>query len=135
MEKKRSLKERDRLRLTYKWPWGDEQEEIELPLKLLVIGDFTRRPDDVRLEDRKTIKIDKDNFNEMMALHKLSLTIKVENYLSVAEMNDLDVHLKFSSPSDFEPDSILKQVPELKEFIKPFDGHKPKAEGLNVFCI
>ena len=134
LEKKRSLKDRDRLRLTYKWPWEGEQEEIELPLKLLVIGDFTQRPEDSRLEERKTIKIDKDNFNEVMAIHKLSLTIQVENYLSVAEMSDLDVNLKFSSLSDFEPDSILNQVPELKEFIKPFYGHKTKEEALNVFC-
>jgi len=104
LEKKRSLKDRDRLRLTYKWPWEGEQEEIELPLKLLVIGDFTQRPEDSRLEERKTIKIDKDNFNEVMAIHKLSLTIQVENYLYVAEMSDLDVNLKFSSLSDFEPD-------------------------------
>ena len=50
----------------YKPATGGAQEEIELPLKQLVLGDFTFRTDSRPLEDRKPINVDKDNFNEVM---------------------------------------------------------------------
>ncbi len=134
MEKKRSLKEQDRLRLTYKPDMGDEQEEVELPLRLLVMGDFTRRPDDKELRNRETTYIDKDNFNEVMVLHKICLKIRVNNYLAAKEKGLLDVKLHFTCIDDFKPFSIVRQVPELKEFIRPLDFRKPNKEELYAFC-
>jgi type VI secretion system protein ImpC len=121
-------------KITYKYGWGDKQYDVELPLKLLVIGDFTRRSDDVMLRDRKVIRIDKVNFNEKMADHKICLKIRVNKYLPSKEKGLLDVKLNFTCIDDFKPYSIVKQVPEIKEFIKAFDDRKPTAEELDVFC-
>ena len=41
----------------YQW----RPEELELPLKLMVLGDFTQREDERQIEDRKPISIDKHN--------------------------------------------------------------------------
>jgi type VI secretion system protein ImpC len=122
------------VKITYKYALWDKQYEVELPLKLLVIGDFTQRPDDVRLGDRKAINIDKVNFNEVMALHKICLKIRVNKYLPSKEKDLLDVKLNFTSVDDFKPYSIVMQVPELIDFIKNFDGRKPTVEELNVLC-
>ena len=46
MAKEGSVAPKERVNIVYRPATGDAKEEIELPLKLLVIGDFTQRPDD-----------------------------------------------------------------------------------------
>ena len=118
----------------YFFQLSEQQYGVKLPLKLLIIGDFTQRPDDLKLRNRKVIRIDEVNFNEKMAFHKIYLKIQVNKYLPSKKKGLLDVKLNFTSIDDFRPYSIVKQVPELKEFIKSFDDRKPTAEELIVFC-
>ena len=53
MGKEGSVAPKERVNITYKPATGDAQEEIELPLKLLMMGDFTLKADETPLEDRK----------------------------------------------------------------------------------
>lgn len=46
-------------------------EELELPLKLMMIGDYTLTKDDRKLEDRKAININKNNFNEVLKISRI----------------------------------------------------------------
>ena len=46
MAKEASVAPRERINIVYKPATGGAQEEIELPLKHLVMGDFTFRKDD-----------------------------------------------------------------------------------------
>jgi len=62
MAKEQSVAPKERVNITYKAATGNAQEEKELPLKVLAIGDYTGRPDDRTLEERKPISIEKDNF-------------------------------------------------------------------------
>ena len=66
MAKEGSVAPRERVNIIYKPATGDAKEEKELPLKMMVMGDFTGRPDDRPLEDRKPINVDKDNFSDVM---------------------------------------------------------------------
>ena len=59
MAKEGSVAPKERINITFKPALGGAQEEVELPLKLLVLGDFTGREDLRKLEDRKPIGIDK----------------------------------------------------------------------------
>ena len=59
MAKEASVAPRERVNIVYRPATGDAQEEIELPLKLLVVGDFTGKTDERMLEDREPINIDK----------------------------------------------------------------------------
>ena len=70
MAKEGSVAPKERVNIVYKPATGDAQEEVELPLKMLMIGDFTQRPDPRPLEDRKPINVDKDNFSKVMAEQK-----------------------------------------------------------------
>jgi predicted component of type VI protein secretion system len=63
---------KERINVTFKPATGGAQEEIELPLKLLAIGDYTLRADDRKIEDRKPISIDKMTFDEVLAKQELS---------------------------------------------------------------
>jgi len=112
-----SIPPRERVNITYKPATGDAQENIELPFKLLMMGDYTLRPDDRLVEDRKPINVDKDNFNEVMRSQNLSLKMNVENKLS-EEGGQMAVDLKFNTLSDFSPESIANQVPEMNKLMQ-----------------
>jgi type VI secretion system protein ImpB len=115
--KEGSVAPKERVNITYKPSIGDAKEEVELPLKLLMLGDYTMRPDPRPLEDRKPINIDKDNFQKVMAEQKLSLSYNVKNALSDAPDEELTVNLKFRRLSDMEPEAVAQQVPELKKLL------------------
>ena len=117
MAKEGSVAPKERVNITYKPATGDAQEEIELPLKLLMMGDFTLKRDETPLEDRKAINIDKDNFNDVMKSQNLSLNLVVPNKLADAEGEEMAVSLNFDNLKDFSPEAVAEQVPELKALL------------------
>ena len=82
MAKEGSVAPKERVNIVYRPATGDAKEEIELPLKLVVLGDFTLRPDDRMVEDRAPVSIDKDNFNDVMKGQGLGLQFSVPNKLA-----------------------------------------------------
>jgi len=117
MAREGSVAPKERINIVYKPSTGDAKEEIELPLKLLVIGDFTQRPDDTQLESRPMINIDKDNFNDVLRGQNLSLNVNVANALA-GDGSELPVQLKIQSLKDFDPESVARQVPELNKMLE-----------------
>lgn len=117
MAKESSVAPKERVNIVYKPATGGAQAEVELPLKLLMLGDYTLRADETPLEDRKPVNIDKDNFNDVMKNQGLNLSLKVPNKLSGKEGEELPVKLKFDTMKDFSPESVAEQVPELKQLL------------------
>ena len=105
-----------RVNIRYVKDTGGAQEELELPLKLLVLGDFNMREDDTSLEDRKRTGIDKNNFGSVLKESNLKLDMVVPNTL--AGEGDMPVKLNIESLSDFTPTGIANQVPELKTMLE-----------------
>jgi type VI secretion system protein ImpB len=118
MAKESSVAPRERVNIVYRPATGDAKEEVELPLKLLVMGDFTQKPDDRPVEDRDPINIDKDNFNEVLKGQKINVNLNVANKLSDKPDEEMPVHLKLESIKDFGPESIARQVPELNRLLE-----------------
>jgi type VI secretion system protein ImpB len=118
MAKEGSVAPKERVNIVYKPATGGAQAEIELPLKLMVLGDFTSQPDSTPLEERKAIRVDKDSFNDVMAQHKLNLNVNVANKLTEAKGEEISVKLDFSTLKDFEPQAIAQQVPELAKMLE-----------------
>lgn len=112
-----SVAPKERVNIVYKSTTGDQSEDVELPLKLLMIGDYTGKASDETVEDRAPVNIDKDNFDNVMAGFNLSLDMNVGNTLS-EEDDDLAVHIDIKSMKDLSPDSVAKQVPELDSMIE-----------------
>ena len=77
MAQEGSVAPKERVNIVYRPATGNAQEEVELPLKLMVLGDFTLRQDDRAVEDRAPVSVDKDNFNDVMKAQGLSLTLNV----------------------------------------------------------
>lgn len=123
MAKEGSVAPKERINVTFKPATGGAQEEIELPLKLMVLGDFTQRADDRKIEDRKPISIDKNSFDEVLAKQELNLTFAVPNRLQDdAEGDDMAVQLHINSMKDFNPANVVDQVPELKKLMELRDA-------------
>jgi type VI secretion system protein ImpB len=118
VSKEGSVAPKERVNIVYKPATGDAQEEVELPLKILMMGDYTGRPDDRPLEERKPINIDKDNFNEVMASHNLGVAINVADKLSGEAGAEMALDLKFKTLADFTPEGIVSQVPELRTLLE-----------------
>jgi type VI secretion system protein ImpB len=118
MAKEGSVAPKERVNIVYRPATGDAKEEVELPLKLLIMGDFTLRPDDRMVEEREPINIDKDNFNEVLKAQNLGLDVTVPNKLSEDPDAETSVSLKFESIKDFEPEAIAKKTPELNKLLE-----------------
>lgn len=108
----------ERINIVYRSLRDGVQEEIELPLKLMVMGDFSFREDETPLEERKAIQLDKDNFNDVMAQQKINASFNVANKLSGQAGDEMPVSLNIGTMKDFSPAEIAKQVPELKKLLE-----------------
>ena len=84
-------------------------EEIELPLRLLVLGDFTLSEDPTELQLRKARSINKDNFDAIMKDMNLGLSFAVPNRLA-NDGSDLKVDLKFESMKDFDTGGLCGPI-------------------------
>lgn len=118
MAKEGSVAPKERVNIVYRPATGDAKEDVELPLKILVMGDFTGQPDDRRLEDRETTNIDKDNFNEVLKAQGIGLNVTVPNKISGKPDDEMSVNLKFDSLQDFGPEAVAKKTPELNRLLE-----------------
>ncbi|AZS51197.1 type VI secretion system contractile sheath small subunit [Entomomonas moraniae] len=122
-KKESSVAPKERINVTFKPAIGDAQEEIEIPFKLMVLGDFTQRPDDRALEERKPVSIDKNTFNDVLEKQNLDLNISVPNRLQDEDPDsELAVNLQFKNMKDFDPANIVERVPELKKLMELRDA-------------
>lgn len=123
MAKEGTVAPKERINVTFKPDTNGASEEIELPLKLMVLGDFIQREDDRKIEDRKPIAIDKATFDEVLAKQELNLSFNVPNRLQdEAAHEDLAVNLQINSMKDFNPASLVDQVPELRKLMELRDA-------------
>jgi type VI secretion system protein ImpB len=74
----------------------------ELPLKLLVLGNFSHHKNSKPLSHRERININQFNIDDVLASILPSITI---------ENNTLE----FKKLKDFQPDSLIQQVPALRK--------------------
>ncbi|PXW23290.1 type VI secretion system contractile sheath small subunit [Paraburkholderia caballeronis] len=121
-----SVAPKERVNIVYRPATGDAKAEVELPLKLLVLGDYTLRDDDTPIEEMKPVDVNKDNFNDVLKAQKLSLDLSVPNRLDSSAGPDsvLAVNVKFDSIDDFGPDALVDKVPELRQMIALRDALK-----------
>ena len=121
--KESSVAPKERINVTFKPSNGEGLDELELPLKLMMMGDYTLKIDDRKLEDRKAININKNNFNEVLEKHNLNLELQVPNRLTDETTDEeLALKLQFQSMKDFDPASLVQQVPEMKALMELRDA-------------
>lgn len=123
MTKDTSLAPKERINVTFRPATGGAQEDMELPLKVMVVGDFLQRYDDRPLIDRKPVSVNKNNFADVMAKQNLTVQLSVRNRLTDQENpDDLPVRLSFQNLRDFEPEGVARQIPEMNNLLKLRDA-------------
>lgn len=89
------------------------RKKKELPLKLLVIGDFSAGKTHGTVTERTRININKNNFSEVMKEVGPQLEFSVINKI-YPQTEWLPVRLQLDSLSSFQPEFIAAQVPMLQ---------------------
>ena len=113
-----SVAPKERINIKYIPNTGDQAAELELPLKMVVVGDFKGHGEDRPLEEREAVRVDKGNFDAVMEKADLALDIDVPNRLEETDADaTLAMSLRFRTLEDFTPDAIAQQVPEMKKLL------------------
>jgi len=94
---------------------GNAKKKMELPLKLLVTGDFSFKKHDDRVAEREKISINKNNFTQVMESMNLNLKYNVENKLTGE--GDMAVDLDVKNMDSFRPENITKNIPALSKLL------------------
>lgn len=95
---------------------GGGQKKVELPLKLLTLGDFSNGKEDRPLSEREKININKNNFNSVLAEFNPEINLTVQNTLA-GEGTEESIKLNFADMKDFEPEQVARQIPQLRAML------------------
>lgn len=95
---------------------GGVQKKVELPLKLLTLGDFSNGKEDRPLSEREKININKNNFNSVLAEFNPEINLTVQNTLA-GEGTEESIMLNFADMKDFEPEQVARQIPQLRAML------------------
>ncbi|MFO6296733.1 type VI secretion system contractile sheath small subunit [Rahnella selenatireducens] len=95
---------------------GGAQKKVELPLKLMVMGDYSNGKETRPVSEREKVNINKNNFNSVLADFSPSLNLTVENTLA-GDRSEETVSLNFKEMKDFEPEQVARQIPQLRAML------------------
>ncbi|MDN6228550.1 MAG: type VI secretion system contractile sheath small subunit [Enterobacterales bacterium] len=95
---------------------GGAQKKVELPLKLLVMGDYSNGKEQRPLSERSKIDINKNNFNSVLGEFQPSIKMAVPDTLA-GDGTDTAVSLTFNDMKDFEPEQVARQIPQLRALL------------------
>ncbi|PIF23927.1 type VI secretion system contractile sheath small subunit [Candidatus Pantoea floridensis] len=91
---------------------GNAQKKIELPLKLVVVGDYSNGAEQRPVSEREKININKNNFDCVLADFYPSINLSVANTLA-GDGSEENVSLSLNEMKDFEPEPVARQIPQL----------------------
>ncbi|WP_426212849.1 type VI secretion system contractile sheath small subunit [Pseudomonas sp. TWR2-1-1] len=95
---------------------GGAQKKMELPLKLMVMGDYSNGKEQRTLSERNKQGVNKNNFDSVLAEFAPALTLAVPNTL-LDDTCDTPVELNFQGMKDFEPEQVARQIPQLRALL------------------
>jgi type VI secretion system protein ImpB len=95
---------------------GGARKHVELPLRLMLMGDYSNGKEQRPLSERNKLDINKLNFDSVMAQYAPGLKLSVENALA-NDGTDTAVELNFQRMKDFEPEQVARQIPQLRALL------------------
>ncbi len=110
----------------------EENKEIELPFKLLILGDFSNADSDREIESLKPTAIDLNNFDKVIKSHKVNISLDIALADDNGQINYIDVDIVFQSLKSFEPEQLIESVPYLMAHLQLMADLKLQVEAQNV---
>ncbi len=108
---------KSRLTLRYKTEVNGRPEDIKLPLRLAVLGDFSLGSSKDRkldLEERRFRNLDGRNTDSVMKDMGISIRFSVPNKLDPASGEDMQVEVPIDGMKSFSPDKVAENIPKVK---------------------
>ena len=112
---------KSRLTLRYKTEIQGQPEDVTLPLRMLVEGDFSlgnSKDRKVDLEERRLRNLDGTNTDAVMKDMGMSLQFAVANKIDPEASEDMNVEIPIDGMRAFSPDHVAKHVPKLRGIIQ-----------------
>lgn len=95
---------------------GGAQKKVELPLKLMLMGDYSNSREARPLSERAKVNINRNNFDSVLAEFAPRMKLAVENTLADDD-SETSVELAFHRMKDFEPEQVARQIPQLRALL------------------
>ena len=95
---------------------GGAKKKVELPLKILSVGDYGRGKDKRTLSEKEKVSINKNNFDAVLKDFKPEVALTVPNTLA-DDGSDVNVNISFESMNDFSPEQVAKKIPQLRSLL------------------
>lgn len=107
-----------RITLKYRTTINGEEEEINLPMRTLVMGDLGSSKDRSEDLDQRRLRsiTGRGNLDELMKDMDISLDLEVANHIN-PEKGDFNLQLPITSMKSFTPDEVAKNVPAVKSLM------------------
>lgn len=107
-----------RVDIVYEVEMPDAIKKINLPHVMGVMSDLSGKSENPlpRLEERKFLEIDANNFNERLKAQTPRVAFQVPNQLTGE--GDLAVDITFESMDDFSPAAVARKVEPLKKLLQ-----------------
>ncbi len=99
----------ERINLTFQ---DHNNNDTELPFKILVLCDLTQDQRSEEVSDRALIKVN-GNISGLLAAQNVTITMSLENLLDPASLSSIEFHYELNCLEDFEPESVLSGVKSL----------------------
>ncbi|QBG34914.1 type VI secretion system contractile sheath small subunit [Litorilituus sediminis] len=87
----------------------------ELPLKMLVMGDYSNGKNQEDLAERERVLINKNNLNQVLKSTAPQAKFLVDNKISGE--GSIGIDLTFDSFKSFDPEQVASQIPQLNNMM------------------
>jgi type VI secretion system protein ImpB len=111
---------KSRITLTYRTSVNGERAEKALPLRLLIMGDFssgTSVDSKKDLDQRQIRNLDGRNLDQVMKDMDMKLQFKVRNRVDPGNAEELEVELPIDSMKSFTPAQIARSLPKVRALL------------------
>ncbi|HEJ7990998.1 TPA: type VI secretion system contractile sheath small subunit [Serratia liquefaciens] len=95
---------------------GGAQKKSELPLKLLLAGNFSNGRETAPLSERSKININKLNMQNVIAELAPSVSFDVK-HTNGDEETEEKINLTFRNMKDFTPEQVARNIPRLQAML------------------
>lgn len=108
---------KSRITLVYRTKINGQPEDVKLPFRVVVLGDFSQgssKDRQVDLDERAMRSVTGSNISELMKDMGMSIAFEVDDKVSADGEGKMQIELPIDRMKSFHPDEIVHHVPKLK---------------------
>lgn len=111
---------RSRINLRYRTEINGAAQMLELPFRLMILGDLSAGSSvdrEVDIESRRLRSLDGKNLDSVMENMRMSLNFKVKNTIDSSSEDELEVTIPIKNRRSFNPDRVADNIPKVRTLL------------------